>query len=291
MNSTNRWLATLFDEGDSTCSTERPNGTAVSPASAAAQTTHQFVCINALDATTDHEPIQEWHSPDKPRRADANVTKLRTMLVEFDSIPLEKQVETVLASGLPYSVMTYSGGKSFHFLVCLVEPCKDRHDYAQLVARVYSALGGKLAGLDESTKNPSRLTRTPNAVRDNGVMQELIEVVGRVPRADLEAWLDSKGAHKAPVKSFSIKPKLPGIPNWRSPLNTKSLYFLSFGAPKGEWNQSCFKTACDMVRSGYTEDEIVSRMEKAFKTLDPNVYMTIKSAVRRATQDKEVTGE
>jgi len=57
-----------------------------------------------------------------------------------------------------------------------------RQEYNELVARMYD----KFPNVDKSGKNPSRLSRYPNVMRDGGSLQELWAIEGRVPRAKRE---------------------------------------------------------------------------------------------------------
>lgn len=287
------WKTVVFDEGDSICTTSTPTGTKVLPLFAA-DMSNQYFCINAL-ARTDFEPIQDWHSSDTPRRADVNVTKLRSILVEFDERELIDQVNYVQGSEMPYSVLTFSGGKSFHFIISLEQPVDTLTEYRQLVDRVYSALGGKAEGLDESTKNPSRLSRTPDAIRQpSGVVQALVDVRARVPRVELESWLTSRGFSKQAaddrmeaLRAARKARESSQLPKWRQAMRGSTLNFLMSGADQGHWNISCFKAVCDLVRCGYTEDEIWTKMEVAHAPLDHSAVNTIRSAIRRAEYDKE----
>lgn len=284
------WFDVMFDNGDGVCNGETARETQVGiylegeTDENLVSLKGPFLVINPLNPFEDAEGKVETG-----RRADANVTKFRTILVEFDKMPVHEQLPFVKEGiKMPFSLATFSGSKSVHFLICLETPLAARREYDQLVARVYKAVGGKEAGLDESTKNPSRFTRTPNALRaENGETQSLIENNGRVANAALEEWLLSRGVGpeygaKAPMRS---KLKIPGAPNWKAPMSTSTQLFLSFGAEDGTWNTTCFKAACDMYRCGYTEDEIIVKMEGAFGYLDHSAINTVKSAVKRAEMD------
>lgn len=124
-------------------------------------------------------------NPMHTSRADNNVTCFRNILIEIDSMPLEEQIHYVVEK-IPVSSIVYSGGKSFHFIISLAQPCKDRTEYDALVARIYKLL----PMADKSTKNPSRFSRLPGAVRpDTGKLQHLEELYDRVNREDLESCL------------------------------------------------------------------------------------------------------
>lgn len=296
------WLDVVFDRDDHTCYTDVPKGkesTAVRLAASGLDNREQYMCINALDGFRDRKPVDVWHSADVPRRADVNVVKFRTFLVEFDSRAIEDQLDYVIEQcKMPYSVATFSGGKSVHFLICLEQPLASLHDYRSVVHRLYVALGGKAVGLDEQNKNPSRLTRTPNGLRKpNGPIQALLDVQGRVPLATLESWLTSRGfskedyddmvakrlASKAAVAKLRELQRMGG--NFKGPLSTQTKNFLMLGAKPGEWNISFFKAACDMARCGYTEDEVLAKLEQSFGHLEPVTIRTVQSAVLRALEE------
>lgn len=288
----NQWLNIVFDEGDSTCFTDAPTGMVSTRVQLAdSRHTEQYMCINALDGTRDRRPEADWHSADVPRRADVNVVKLRTFLVEFDRRELVDQIDFVEASGMPYSLMTFSGGKSIHFLICLQEPLKSVNDYRSLVSRIYSALGGKAVGLDEQNKNPSRLTRTPGGIRQpSKITQELLEVRGRVSVDQLEAWLTEKGfskqAHdemvaKKVASRIAVDNLRAGKPGFKGLLKPETQNFLMIGAQPGQWNVSFFKAACDLAKCGYSEAEVLDKLERAHGPLEKVTVSTIMSALRR----------
>lgn len=291
---TQPWRLTLFDANDAVCFTDTPKGIDVAPLGDQTSAS-EFVCLNALDPLVDHKPIAHWHASNKPRRADHNVTKLRSFLVEFDKRELVDQIEFIEAVEMPFSLMTFSGSKSIHFVICLETPLSSLEDYAGTAFRIMSALGGKASGVDESTKNPSRLTRTPGATRSsNGVEQALLENRGRVKNEVLEAWLERRGFDKASYDAVQAKRKLAAQElakarnhgeKYRAILSPKTTNFLMSGAVAGEWNKSFFLAACDMTRCGYTEAEVYDRLERAFGHLEPVTVSTIRSAIRRAEAD------
>lgn len=173
-----KFLKLLFDDGQQTCFTDQPTGYKVTRTPAESDL---FFCINALDATKDNEPIEDWHSPNKPRRADCNVICFRNFLIELDNMPLAEQVPYV-TSRVPVSAITFSGKKSYHFIISLMTPLKNLQEYQQFAAGLHRLL----TAADKSTKNPSRLSRLPNAVRpDTRLVQELIYLGNRIYMADI----------------------------------------------------------------------------------------------------------
>lgn len=289
----------LFDPGEHTCFAKFAGGTKVYPITAHNDVLPwvQFFSINPIHPTKDLNPTEDYHSEDKPRRCDKNVTVYRNILIEMDTIPLKDQVALVQNMGLPYSTATYSGGKSIHWIISLVHPVSDEKAYRKLVERVQKALGGK-AVVDQANKNPSRFSRFPGAIRvdkDNAV-QKLFKVKSRVDNDVLEAWLLSKGVKEVEP----IKPNRPigGYDNLHNVeynnqinknrhMNGFTLNFVMFGAPEGERNLSLFKAACDMFKCGYDEDEVYDRLKTPSGLDRHEVKQTIKSALRRVEADQE----
>lgn len=157
-----RFLQLLFESGELTCFSSSPYGTEIK---------------NAPDQTDVFFSINPMHTS----RADSNVTSYRNFLLEIDSIPLNQQIQLV-TSKLPVSAITFSGGKSYHFIISLKEPLTNESDYRRAVRGLMEAV----PEADKSTKNPSRLSRLPNVIRpDTGLLQELVYLGNRVDIAKL----------------------------------------------------------------------------------------------------------
>lgn len=289
------WQAIMFDDGDHTCYSDSAKGTSVASAFTHEQPSEQFTCLNALDGLRDNNPTEAYHSPDVPRRADANVVKLRSFLVEFDKRAIDDQIEFVVEQAkMPYSLMTFSGGKSVHFLICLEEPLATVAEYKSVAVRLYAALGGKANGLDEQNKNPSRFTRTPNGVRKpDGPTQALLDIRARVPIAELEAWLTEHGFERAAyderlarAKESAAEVRKLNVGGGRGVLHPSTMNFLMLGAKPGTWNISFFKAACDMVRCGYSEQEVFEKLERAHGFLEPVTVRTVQSAISKANEER-----
>lgn len=172
------FLNLLFEDTENTCYTDSPTGYRVYSYPALRDV---FFCINALHPTQDLKPDQSWHRSDLPRRADHNVITHRNFLIELDGLPLSEQINYVTQK-IPVSSITYSGGKSYHFIISLVEPVS-AEKYRELALRLHTLL--PLA--DKSCKNPSRLSRIPTAIRkDTGNEQTLVQLGNRIPVQDLE---------------------------------------------------------------------------------------------------------
>lgn len=173
-----KFLNLLFDDGQKTCFTSSPKGTKVLKYPYKSSI---YFSINALHPTEDLAPSMPYHSPSVPRRADANVICFRNFLIEIDNMPLDKQVAYVRGL-LPVSSIVYSGGKSYHFIVSLQEPCEDYLEYMQIAEQIAQ----RVPNLDPACRNPSRLSRLPNVMRpDTGKSQELLYVGRRIAKSEL----------------------------------------------------------------------------------------------------------
>jgi RecA-family ATPase len=117
-----------------------------------------FFCVNPLGKTKDH------------RRED-NVADFRHALIEFDSIPMEDQYQLVLKSRIPCAAIVTSGNRSVHAIVRV--GARDIKEYRERVAILMAHF--REYGVDPATKDPTRLSRFPGAIRaDSGGLQQLL---------------------------------------------------------------------------------------------------------------------
>lgn len=202
-------------------------------------------------------------------RKDANVTCYRNILLEFDGISQSAQEE--LMESIPKSVVTWSGGKSYHCIISLAVPCESREEYDRLVKRIYD----RVPEADRAAKNPSRFSRTPGAKRNNGKTQHLISVGTHITAHQLEHWLGPDVRPEEPKK-------LDYAPTGKRLLSGYTKYFLDFGAKEGSWNKSLYLATLDMVRSGLPEAEIFDRLVTVTGKLDASDRRTINSALKTA---------
>lgn len=270
------FLSVLFSPGDFTCYAKKASGTTVFPVERPPHWV-QFFSLNALDGTTDHEVVEEYHAADRPRRADANVVCLRNILLEIDGMPLDQQRPYLDASGIPWSTCVFSGSKSYHFVISVETPFRDRDEYDRVVGWIHNIL----SEIDHSTKNPSRLTRFPNVVRvDKGLLQELIEVRGRVRNADLYKFLErfpeAEPAPDIPL-SESVLPE-----GEKGFLSKRTRQFLMFGADHGHQNTELHQAARDMLQNGWTAEEATPLLYDALKNYPDFDEKKFRSTVRSA---------
>jgi len=139
-------------------------------------------------------------NPISGARNDENCTSFRNFLVEMDDMPLKEQAAYIADSGLPFSGLVFSGGKSYHFLICLDESLPDLDIYRFYSSWILEALDKA----DPSTKNPSRSTRIPDHLREGGSKQELLYCGESVTIGRLQAWLNG----------FERKRPVPKVNDW-----------------------------------------------------------------------------
>jgi hypothetical protein len=213
------FLETIFDRYDYTCFSATLKGTTVKPAVLdSVSDITEFFCINALDGFKDNAPTREWHKLHIPRRADVNVEKFRTFLIESDTLPVERQIKYFERLGMPYTAATFSGSKSVHFLITLTDTIS-KEKYAELNNRLHQAVNFA----DSSAKNASRLSRLPGQVRhSSGLTQSLLSLKSRVSIEELEAFLEFSGART--TSRLSNEESTEGRCN---PRNRQRLKFLS----------------------------------------------------------------
>jgi len=189
-----KFLKLLFDDGQQTCFATQATGYKVSK-----MPTEQdvFFCINALDPKTDKQPTESWHRFDLPRRADCNVVCFRNFLIELDNMPIKEQIEYVTAR-VPVSSITFSGAKSYHFIISLMTPLTSLEEYQKFAAGLHRLLDKA----DKSTKNPSRLSRLPWATRpETGLKQELVYLGDRIYASDMPKFPDSPYKKEQPRRT------------------------------------------------------------------------------------------
>ena len=168
MKITNNFYSVLFEANEQTCFSNNIYGTLLqNNTNGPYCDTAQFFSINPMHTS----------------RADSNVTNYRNILIEFDTLSPEEQLAQLTT--VPYSTLTWSGGKSYHAILSLDSSCVDISAYKYLVRRIQS----KLPDMDRSTGNPSRFSRMPNAIRDNGNEQTLVEVRSRVSTSEFQRFV------------------------------------------------------------------------------------------------------
>ncbi len=105
---------------------------------------------------------------------DANVAAFRHALIEFDTIPIDEQWPVIIESNAPCSAIIHSGGKSLHAWVRV--DAKDRSEYDSRVLELLKHF--EQFKPDPKNKNPSRLSRMPDARRGESFQRLLAVNIG-----------------------------------------------------------------------------------------------------------------
>lgn len=186
-------LTLLFRTGEGVCVSKDEFGTTVISLEQALELAEpvMFVCVNPLDKTKDNDPCKPYHRADLPRRADANITAYHTIPLEIDEdpdtgqpMPLDKQIQYYIDKSVPYAILNYSGSKSVHAFIVVKDGFENREEYD----RAFKICKWILPAIDGSVKNPSRLMRASGAVRNNGKLQELIDIGAPITRKQFYKW-------------------------------------------------------------------------------------------------------
>lgn len=288
---TQDFFDTIFDYNEYTSFAKHSKGTNVYKVDDHQNYTSwvNFFSINPINPLEDTNPIEEYHSADRPRRCDKNVMVYRNILIEMDKMSLEEQDSLVKTLKMPYTTKVFSGGKSYHFIISLEEPVETEQEYRALVERVHKALGGKEV-VDTSCKNPSRFSRFPGVIRhDKGTEQTLLEVKERVKLKDLQEWVASLVGEESPKTINPFKGTTTQYDNTISKsnvLNGFTLNFIMMGATEGDRNNSLFKAACDMAKCGYNQEEALEKLSGPSKLEQEEIIRTIKSAYNRVQSEQ-----
>lgn len=133
----------------------------------------QFFCLN---------PLLTFNNLKKD-----NLSARRNMLLEFDKCSFKKQDKIVGEAALPWSVKTFSGNKSYHFVIAL-EDSIEEEQYKEIAAILFT----RFPQADSQCRNSNRLSRTPGVLRDNNIEQKLVGVNRRVSLDELWNWIKVK---------------------------------------------------------------------------------------------------
>lgn len=258
-----RYLLRLFNPGEFVCMATDNKGTLVTSLAEALATSPpgNFISLNPLDGAVDRMPVREFHAADRPRRADANVTAHRNLLIEFDGMSLADQSQKLIDLEVPYTTLVYSGGKSLHAVIALTESVS-RSEYDEL----FRYLKYVLWQCDPSCRNPSRLTRVAGADRE-GVTQDLVDIRKRVSRERLVKWLSRFGRHIELCERRELEASLNRRSTGEGDQATVSDQTLAFLAgdvgTKGSRHSRLVAAAFELQEAGKEFDEVLSLIEQA----------------------------
>jgi hypothetical protein len=235
-----KWFEILFNPGESACYAENMYGTNVYPVEQIPDNT-EFYSLN---------PLAE-------HRMDCNVTAHRNFLIEIDSLPLEEQIPYIKSFAMPCSMVTFSGSKSYHFVIALEQSLPSRKAYSYVATWLHNII--KQA--DHSTKNPSRLTRLPGAIRsEKQVEQKLMYLGKRISLEEFASFLN-KYPDCRPVERPKAVRKFED--HQRGELNKFTKWYLNGEAEVNTRNWKLFQAAIDFASCNYTLDETLDQLLEA----------------------------
>lgn len=142
---------------------------------------------------TNYFVINPFRSLDSARKDD-EVKCFKHILLESDSLKLGEQFilwRGLIERGLPVKSVVHTGGKSIHCLVEVhgIENAEDYRSYFMEIKKLMDRVKPDI--IDEKCKNPSRLSRTPFALRKvekeygfDEVLQKLMYLDERPPQND-----------------------------------------------------------------------------------------------------------
>lgn len=116
---------------------------------------------------------------------DAAVSKYKYYAVEFDGVDLDKQLYFWLGLNVEPRAIVYSGNDSYH-LWFEAPYCENKNDWDILVKDGIFRDKLNPMGVDCSTTNPSRLMRTPGAVRKSTGSPQYLLWISDQPRRIIE---------------------------------------------------------------------------------------------------------
>jgi len=217
-------------------------------------------------------------NPLREYRYDKNVTAYRNLLFEIDNISLEQQKSIIIKSELPYTSCVFSGKKSLHYIVSLSSPLTDKTHYTQVWKRIASYLNNVATEMgikssdgssiiDQSCKNPSRLSRFPGALRD-GIEQKLIELRQRVTEIEFKKFLTLCPEIEIEKPKFRV---VSPLDEQEGKLGLRTSHFLRTGKDyKNEysWHNMFLLAAKDMKAQNFSYDEAYSLLEGITGHLD-----------------------
>ncbi len=257
---TRKFLNLFFDIGESIC---------VSPDQFAYHSVSQDVLDGPINLISPNEKVSTEIAyenninliainPIDGYREDKNVTTYRSFLVELDDLDLAQQRAYVSQKGMPYSVCIFSGNKSLHYGIVLETPFPDEYNWRMTCKWILNIMDQA----DQVAKNPSRCIRFPDNIRNDGrqLQQVLVELKNRVPNDELSIWL-----HKFPECKPQVRKRRSRLdrPMFISGLPKKVKELIDGGITDNR-NDTWFYIACECVRAGKDEDQIIDELQDYF---------------------------
>jgi hypothetical protein len=274
---TSAYLRTLFNRNEHICAADSIYGVKTAPLGELAQPT-QFISVNPLIPGS--------------TRLDENTAVFRNFLIEIDGLTLEEQTHYIEKEiVLPFSAKTFSGGKSFHYVISLADPLPDLTHYRKMAQWLLDVV----TKADAKCKNPSRFTRMAGGMRGE-VRQELIELKARVDantlisfferHARLIAEAEYKRQEDLKEAQATLVENPEGIPEgFRGDLTLRTKTFMREGAEPGARNSGLYFAAADFKNNCYTIEEAIEALRPIWRSMgksENELKTTVKSAFQKA---------
>jgi len=181
-------------------------------------------------------------------RKKENISVMKNFLFEFDSIPLENQKTLFKEYKDIISMATYSGNKSIHFII-QIEDIPNTNDEYKYIWNMIKDRYFPLA--DKQCNDTTRLSRTPNAERENGMKQLLIW--NTLQPLDIKWRGIYNISNEIKIMSNEYRKTIPITRN--KTLTYEAECVLNGNYPKGERDEIIRKGVPYLFYNGYTLDE------------------------------------
>ena len=231
-------------------------------------------------------------NPMKPgtTRADANVKEYRNFLIEFDDLGLEDQISYIQTRAIPFTSLVYSGNKSYHCVISLVDPVDSKEEYDKLVRWIYKAL----AEADPSCKNCSRFTRMANGTHKNGTKQTILALNDRIDLRSLKAWLNQLCEEPQEMDTNINHQYVGDNPEFRGGLHKATKGFIKTGGRRGCRQKNVYIAACDMRDCNFSLEEarflLLNKVEEVYNRegRHPSELLIKERAIEDAYKKRQV---
>lgn len=255
MRKDREFLSLFFNEGESFCVS--PNKYGYHSISQEQFLSGKTTLISPNSKVRDMEyTIEDMNlmalNPIKGFREDSNCTSLRSFLVEVDTGSLLEQRDYIAQTGMPYSCCVFSGNKSLHYGIVLSEDLLNLQEYYFYIRWILNVV----SKADQMTLNPSRSIRYPFNKRKDGkqLIQSLIDIKGRISKADLIAWLSNFPDKRPEIRTKELTQKTPADPR-KIPISILNRFKKGIDFSKGR-NVAWFKLAIQLAKAGYELEDI-----------------------------------
>jgi len=206
-------------------------------------------------------PVKQWNNnkqffsinPVKEignNRKKENVSVMKNFLFESDTLPIEEQKLLFKKYKDIISMATFSGNKSIHFIIQVIDAPETIDEYHY----VWNLLKDKyFQHADKQCNDCMRLSRTPNAKRDNNIKQILI--CNELKLIELNWRPLYNKINEVKIMSMEYRRSIPIVRN--EVLTYEAQCILNGDYPKGERDPIIRKGLVFLFYNGYKLEEIL----------------------------------